>query len=404
VGRFARKLLASRDIMQLNNIRDLGSNTTWYQASNQLIDARYAAIPIQSLPAIPFFENLFPGLAGTYVNLLTGLPYTLTATQGAYRRFALPAVGGRNSTDYTFGQLLWDDQPVSAINNIFYQPQYAALSVFSTIAESNYNALQFSVRKRYSNDVQFDFNYTYSHSLDNASGLQTAGAYASSGFILNALDPNGNYASSDFDARHIINANWIVGLPFGRHKRFLNSMNSVSNGILGGWTMTGIFRFNTGLPIVGGPFELDRWATNWNAQSNSVRVRPIQASPGDFNGSPNLFSDPDAAQESFRDARPGEGGDRNVLRGPGYITLDAGLYKTFHLPWEGHQIQFRWEVFNVTNTQRFDANTIADLSLPQDPFIFGSGGGDFGRFTSTQTPLNETKAGRVMQFALRYQF
>jgi hypothetical protein len=405
VGRFARNLLASHDVMQLNNIRDLGSNMTWYQASNLLVDARYAAIPIQSLPPIPFFENLFPGLAGTYINLLTGLPYTLTATQAAYRRFALPSVGGRNSTDYTFGQLLWDDQPVSRLNNTFYQPQYAALSVFSTLAESNYNALQFSVRQRLRNDVQFDFNYTYSHSLDNASGLQNATAYSSAGFILNALDPRGNYATSDFDATHIINANWLIGLPIGRHKAFLSNMNSVANGILGGWTMTGIFRFNTGLPIVGGPFESDRWATNWNAQSNGVRVRPLRSSPGDFNGEPNLFGDPTAALQSFRDARPGEGGDRNVLRGPGYITLDAGLYKTFRMPWEGHSITFRWDVFNVTNTQRFDGSTIADLSLPQDPFVFRpTAGPDFGRFTSTQAPLNETKAGRVMQFALRYDF
>lgn len=405
VGRFARKLLASRDIMQLNNIRDPASNTTWYQASNKLVDARYAAVPIQSLPKIPFFENLFPGLAGTYTNLLTGTPYTLTATQGAYRRFALPVVGGRNSTDYTFGQLLWDDRPVSTVNNIFYQPQYAALSVFSTIAESNYNALQFSLRHRMRNDVQFDINYTYSHSLDNASGLQTATAYSSAGFILNALDPNGNYASSDFDATHIINANWIIGLPIGRGKMLFGDMHGVAQGILGGWSMTGIFRFNTGLPVVGGPFSADRWATNWNAQSNSVRVRPLQASPGDANGDPNLFSDPTAALQSFRDARPGEGGDRNVLRGPGYFTLDAGLYKTFNLPWEGHTVQFRWEVFNVTNTQFFDASTIADLSLPQDPFVFKqTASPDFGRFTSTQTPLNETKAGRVMQFALRYEF
>ncbi|HLN99795.1 MAG TPA: carboxypeptidase-like regulatory domain-containing protein [Pyrinomonadaceae bacterium] len=405
VGRFARKLLASRDIMQLNNIRDPESSTTWYQAAGQLVDARYAATPIQSLAAIPFFEHLFPGLAGTYTNLLTGTPYVLTATQAAYRRFALPSVGGRNSTDYTFSQLLWDDQPVSRFNNIFYQPQYAALSVFSTVAQSNYNALQFSVRQRLRNDVQFDFNYTYSHSLDNASGLQIATAYSSSGFILNALDPDGNYANSDFDARHIINANWLIGLPVGRGKALLGNMNRVANGFLGGWTLSGIFRFNTGLPIVGGPFEADRWATNWNAQSNGVRVRPITSSPGDANGEPNLFSDPTAALQSFRDARPGEGGDRNILRGPGYITLDAGLYKTFHMPWEGHQIQFRWEVFNVTNTQRFDGNTLADLSLPQDPFIFKpTASPDFGRFTSTQTPLNETKAGRIMQFALRYQF
>jgi hypothetical protein len=71
---------------------------------------------------------------------------------------------------------------------------------------------------------------------------------------------------------------------------------------------------------------------------------------------------------------------------------------------ENHKLTFRWEVFNVTNTQRFDANTISDLSLDHDPFLNGQPGPDFGRFTSTQTPLNETKAGRVMQFALRYQF
>ena|GEM_PF-5300987 len=58
--------------------------------------------------------------------------------------------------------------------------------------------------------------------------------------------------------------------------------------------------------------------------------------------------------------------------------------------------------FNPPGSRAF---SIADLSLPQDPFIFKpTATSDFGRFTSTQTPLNETKAGRVMQFALRYEF
>jgi hypothetical protein len=75
------------------------------------------------------------------------------------------------------------------------------------------------------------------------------------------------------------------------------------------------------------------------------------------------------------------------------------------MPWEGHELQFRWEVFNVTNTQRFDGLTISDLGLGTDPFLgTSSPTADFGKFTSTQTPLNETKAGRVMQFALRYSF
>ena len=414
VGRFARNLLASRDIMQLNNIRDPQSGMTWYEAANLLVNARYAATPITALPNIPFFENLFPGLAGTF-NVL-GTRTALTATQNAYRRFALPVVGGRNSTDYTFGQLVWDDSAncvstganfcpgPARFNNTFYHPQYAALSVFSTIARSNYNAAQFSLRQRFRSDVTFDFNYTLSHALDNASGLQVATAYSSAGFILNALDPDSNYATSDFDVRHSINANWVIGLPVGRGKAFLSDTNKVVNGIIGGWTLTGIFRYNTGLPIVGAPFESDRWATNWNAQSNAVRVRPVEVRTTDVNGDPNLFADPTAALQSFRDARPGEGGDRNILRAPGYVTLDAGLYKTFRF-WEDKRIQFRWEVYNVTNTQRFDGATIADLSTPQDPFLFRPNASpDFGRFTSTQTPLNETKAGRVMQFALRFEW
>jgi hypothetical protein len=210
------------------------------------------------------------------------------------------------------------------------------------------------------------------------------------------------YANSDFDARHIINANWLIGLPFGRGKAFLSTANKVFDTLLGGWQTTGIFRWNSGLPVQT-PFDCCFWATNWNVTSNGVRIRPLSSSPTSTSG-PNLFSDPVAAYRSFRNARAGEVGDRNVLRGQSYISLDAGLTKFFKLPWEGQTLQLRWEVFNVTNTQRFDANTIPDLSLGQDPFNGGSPGPDFGRFTSTQTPLNETKAGRVMQFALRYQF
>ncbi len=401
VGRFARNLLATRDIMQLNNIRDPASGMTWYEAANRLVDLRYAGAAITSVQPIPFFENLFPGLAGTF-NVL-GTNRALTATQAAYRRMALGSVGGRNTTDYTFLQLLWDDQPVARLNNTFYQPQYAALSVFSTVARSNYNAAQFTLHQRFRNDLIFDFNYTFSHSLDNASGLQASGAYGSA-FIVNALQPDQNYSDSDFDVRHTINANWLVGLPVGRGKMLFHDANKVVNGIFGGWTLTGIFRFNTGLPIQT-PFEADRWATNWNVQSNGVRVVPLQSQPGDVDGEPNVFGNPTNALQSFRDARPGEVGDRNVLRAPGYVTLDAGLYKSFALPWEGQRITFRWEVFNVTNTQRFDGATIADLSLPQDPFLFKpNAGSEFGKFTSTQAPLNETKAGRVMQFALRYEF
>ena len=408
VGRWARDLLASRDIMQLNNIRDPQSGLSYYDAINALVQHAYAGREITSIPELPFFNNLFPFMPDWW-----GDP-SLTPTQAAYAFVAPESVGGAEVRDYTFLQLLWDDSPNCAtcpfgggpakFNNLFYQPQFGALSAFSTVAHSNYNALQLSVRQRLRDDVTFDFNYTYGHSLDNASGLQNANSYGTA-FIVNALFPDQNYATSDFDARHIINANWVVGLPVGRGKRFMSNAGGVLEQMFGGWQSTGIFRWNSGLPIQT-PFDCCVWATNWNVQSNGVRVQPVQSSPTRTgpDGQPNVFSDPVAVYQSFRNARPGEVGDRNVLRGQGYISLDMGLYKSFRLPWEGHALQFRWEVFNVTNTQRFDGNTIADLSLDIDPFNGNTPTSDFGRFTSTQAPLNETKAGRVMQFALRYTF
>jgi hypothetical protein len=402
VGRFARNLLAARDIMHLNNLRDPQSGLTWYEAINRLIDHRYRATPIGQVGTIPYFENLFPGAA----EFILGDP-GLTNTQAIYTLLAQGSVGGFDITDYTFIQLLLDDQPVARFNNSFFHPQYAAFSAFSTIARSNYNSGQFSLRQRFGNDVMFDLNYTLAHSLDNASGLQSSTSYGTA-FIVNALDPDSNYANSDFDVRHIVNANWLVGLPFGRGKRFGRDWGGVTDALLGGWQVSGIFRWNSGLPT-GEPFQADRWSTNWNVQSNMVRVCAAQSSPT-RQGTPNLFRDPVAVARCFREPRAGEVGDRNVLRGQGYVSLDLGLAKSFRLPWEGHSIQFRTEVFNLTNTQRFAGNSLLGFGLPPDPFLLTTEElsdalpENFGQYTATQTPLNETKAGRVIQFALRYQF
>jgi hypothetical protein len=405
VGRFARDLLATRDIMHLNNLKDPKSGQTWYEAANLLADARYRGVNVSQMTPIPFFENVLPGLARPDLGQ--------TATQRAYRRVAFPSRGGQNITDYTFLQLLWDDGLSPLGDNLFFHPQYAAFSAFGTIAKSNYNSGQFSIRQRFKSDLAFDFNYTLSHSLDNASGLQSAGTFDSSAFIVNPLNPDMNYANSDFDIRHIVNANWLVGLPIGRGRAFLGDIGGVAETILGGWQMSGIARWNSGLPV-GEPFQADRWATNWNVQSNMVRVADVRTSP--VRGpEPNLFSDPTAAFRGFREPRAGETGDRNILRYPGYVTVDIGLSKNFKMPWEGHSLQFRTEVFNLTNTQRLTGaigfGLPVDPFLPSDPFSSDPAArqpqrpsSDFGKLTATQTPLNENKAGRVIQFALRYTF
>ncbi len=384
LGRAARNLLATRDIMQLNNLVDAKSGMDWYTAANILWDLRDKDTPIEEVAPIPYFENLFPDYRRRSQPNATRSIYTVVARDWT----DLP--------DWTYLQLRIDDAGIYP--NAFFHPQYAALSAWSTIASSDYHAATISVRERFRDSLSLDFNYTFSKSIDNASGLQTAGTYGA-GFITNAIRPNDNRSVSDFDLTHVINSNLTWQVPMGSGRAFLNSLNPVLDQILGGWQLTSIFRWNSGLPE-SAPFDAEIWATNWNVQSWGTLLRPLEASPTKSGDHPNFFADPTYAYQSFRNARPGETGQRNIFRIDGYVALDFGLDKSFKLPWaEGHSLQFRWEVFNATNTQRLSGprGGRAGYGLVQDPNL-NTPAPDFGRITSTQGNP------RVMQFALRYDF
>ena len=150
------------------------------------------------------------------------------------------------------------------------------------------------------------------------------------------------------------------------------------------------------------PYDDSRWATNWNVQSNAVRIKPVTTCPTRGAAEPpKLFGcDPTGAYRSFRNARPGETGDRNVFRMPGYVSLDMGLAKSFTMPWsENHKLQIRWEVFNVTNTQHFGRldTSRTGFGITLDPFN-ESPPSNWSNFTGIQgTP-------RIMQFGFRYSF
>jgi hypothetical protein len=394
VGRRARKLLVTRDIMHLNNLVDPKSGTDWYTAAHQLADLRSANTPLNRVAPIPYFENLFPNLGDNF----WGDP-SVSSTQAVYGIVAREDFFGFDFfdiLDWTFVQALIDDLGVKP--NMFFHPQYAALSTFSTLGESDYHGGSLSIRERLKNQLTLDFNYTLSKSFDNASGLQTSGAFGAA-FIVNPLDLRQNRAESDFDVRHIINSNAIWELPIGKGRTFLTGLPGYADALLGGWQLTGIFRWNSGVPAQT-PFDAAQWATNWNVQSNGVRIKDIKAAPTKKGASPNLFGDPKAAYQSFRNALPGEVGDRNIFRIPSFITLDMGLGKTFSMPFnENHKLQFRWEVFNVTNTQRLGALLVTreGLGLSQDPDL-STPPPVFGNFTGIQG------SPRVMQFGLKYNF
>lgn len=391
IGRLARHLLAARDIATPNNLVDPKTKVDWYTAAGQLETYRVNQTPIENIPKIPYFENLYSGL--NFGDLEFGDP-TLTNTQAIYGLVAYESLGGFEiGNDWSTVQDILDAD--SGIP-YFYQPQYGALSAYGTVGNSIYHGATLTVRQRFKEKLLFDFNYTLSKSIDIASGLQTSGVYGSA-FILNPFRPNDNRAVSDFDLRHIINANALWQLPIGRNQPFFGNLPKVADAVLGGWQLTGIVRYNSGRPLTA-PFDAGTWATNWEIQSNGVRIRPIQASPtrGDANNPPNIFSDVTAAYQSFRSARPGETGDRNIFRYPSYFALDMGLSKSFNMPWsENHKLQIRWETFNITNTQHLTG--IDDFSLSLDP-QFNTPQPTFGNFTDIQG------SPRVMQFGFRYTF
>ena len=136
------------------------------------------------------------------------------------------------------------------------------------------------------------------------------------------------------------------------------------------------------------------WPTNFQNQGFADRIGPVQTGAYTNNGTPNIFANGAAALNSFDFAYAGESGQRNGIRGEGYFDIDMGLAKRWKMPWSERQsLQFRWEVFNVTNSVRFDSQSCA-LALN----CTLNSGGSFGNYTGLLTNP------RIMQFALRYEF
>ena len=399
VGRFARNLLAQQDAATPINLKDTTSGQTLYQAGTILEKARQAGVPLSQVGVAggtvapqPFFEHFFP-LGADVKSFCAG--GCKSATQAWYA----DALG--NTNDWTTTEL--DFENLSTLGaHAFYQGQYGALTAWSTVAYSNYHSLQASYQQRLK-DLTLDFNYTYSHSMDDASGLQAAGAFSGSALILNPFQPQDNYTASDFDIRHLVTVDSVWQVPVGKGKRFAGNAGGFLDALIGGWQLSNIFRWNSGLPL-GVPYDSAQWATNWEVQSYTTVANtsavPVSGCSTRLVATPKLFGNClNAAFAGFRPSYPGDTGDRNYLRLPHYVNLDAGLGKTWKMPYsEKHNLQFRWEVFNVSNTQEFNG-----LDFSRTGFgIPGSTGSappsNFTNWTSIQgTP-------RVMQFGLRYSF
>ncbi len=432
IGRMARSLLARRDAMAFNDVRDPKSGMDWYTAGTILEKQRQKGVDTGQIASIPFFDNLFPANLAIVMNADKTVQHdcqtdsvtpcfdpTWTPTQlfyGMQSRTPPNPFAFFSGNDWTDTQAYIDSVLFrGGLPTRFMQPQYGALSAWSTIGNSNYHALTVSLRQRLSS-LTMDVNYSYSHSLDDSSGLQSDfgfGSQNNSGpFIENPIRQRSNYGNSDFDIRHLINASAVWQMPFGKGRVLMNTDSPALQAVFGGWQLAGIFRWNTGLPV-GSPSDDARWATNWNVQANVTPLVPISTCPTRIGtpapvgtGAPKLFGgsgcDIKAIYQNFRNAYPGETGPRNYIRLPGYANVDLGLAKTFNMPWsEKHQLQLRWDVFNVANHQSFGLidGSRTGFGVARDPALRGLNPPDnWSNFTQIQGQP------RVMQIGARYSF
>jgi hypothetical protein len=434
VGRLGRHLLQETDLAMPQDIVDPKSHTDYFAAAttlHKLAQNNTNAPPgtsgtpvnaVNTTNAGKYWEDIFPaagqypGLGGLVPNSqlynCQGGPDTsglvganITVTQAMYDTFACnlnnEVVALQYTDTPTFAGACFPlcstlpGQSVASAYN-FFMPQFSSMWGWRSSGNSSYHAFNLTLRKVLSSGIQFDVNYTFSKSIDVGSNAERISLFDSNGIggfssqVINSWAPNQLRAVSDFDMKHQINSNWVIDLPFGRGKKFGAAMGRLANAIVGGWGVTGLFHWSSGLPF--SIFPGSAWSTNYNLTGEAVEI----ANPGsvgvhrDAAGNPTMFADPLATINDFRHPYPGEGGQRNELRGPGYFGIDAGLDKDWKVR-EGQTLSFAWEAFNITNSVRFDA---AASSNNFDLTSFTN----FGVYSSTLTQP------RVMQFMLRYSF
>jgi hypothetical protein len=267
-------------------------------------------------------------------------------------------------------------------------PNFGYIEYSNSIGYGNYNGVEATISRRLTNGFSFRASYTYSRSLDNA----PQELESNSGAPPDGRNYNAWYGQSDFNIPQRFSFNYVYELPFGHGKSLLATGPLAT--IFGGFRTSGVYNYYSGRP-----FTINGGGTLANA------LDPYGAATATVNviGKPTLINKTDcwfyAAQNkacvanapnvtnAFALAAPGVVGTsgRNTLRGPHTNVFDAALLREFPIH-DRANLEFRWEVFNVSNTPLF--------GQPNNNFSSGAA----GQIT------NLSGDPRVMQLALRLSY
>ena len=393
-GRLSRRLLLEGDVYTpLEYFKDPKSGISWEQNAMKLRQLHDSGLTVAQVaanpglvPTLPFVEDMWPGLANLDFPGSASANYLSCVYNdygGSYLD-CLHAVDRNPSTAWAGTPNPVGCAQISAYGcYTFFPLQGSSMPTWMNAGTAAFHALTFSLRRGLSSGLTFDFNYTWSHSIDDGSAAES-GAGQQGAAIQNIFDTREFRGSSDFDMRHNVTANVLYPLPIGRGRSLLAGAHGWLNQIVGGWAVSSLLRYHSGVPTtVGG--ELAYNANYW-LSSLAIATEPVSAGiHTDENGYPSMFSNT-SVSNAFADELPGHTGQRAVLRLPGMFVTDMAVTKIFPLPWENQHLQFRGEAFNVFNNVNY-SNPSLSLQAP----------GTFGEFQGVGDP-------RVMQFALRYEF
>ncbi len=274
-------------------------------------------------------------------------------------------------------------------------PQFlSGLNVIDANDYSTYHALELKLDRQFSDGISFMGAYTFAKSLDTRSFdpafivVSTANAQSASSTPFDIYNRRLNYARSDFDRTHVVQARWLYELPIGKNKRFsLSSLGRFIEPIVSGWQLSSFMTIQTGRPMT--------------VYSGANTYSSVVQTPANCTGcSRNLgmvFDDTatglkwyfnDAERGKFTAPGAGEFGStgRNYFQGPGSFNMDLGILKRTYVR-ESHYLEFRAEFTNLTNTPTFGFPTLTTTSSL------------FGRIRD-----GVISGSRKMQVALKYTF
>lgn len=278
----------------------------------------------------------------------------------------------------------------------------------------NYNALQTEIRRRFSNGLHLQANYTFQKNLtdvpDDGINQSRVAPY------LDNQNQRLDYARASFDTTHSFNFNGIYELPFGAGKKLFNS-GGWKDRVIGGWQVTSILQITSGTPLSfldpRGTLNRAGRSANQTASSNLTKeqIKDLIGIRRDASGivyfidpsvilasgrASNGFGQATAANQVFFNVLPGQTGnvERLFINGPRFWNWDASAIKNIRIT-EGKRLQLRLEAFNVTNSTRF--RTTAAGVAETNSGIFNINNTTFGRLPSAQAP-------RIVQFVGRLEF